>query len=364
MHQPLGVYRDDAPADPRGMDVPSWQEVRAETRPGLADARFVVLDLERDRGQAPSKLGEATVPVRDIVLRLGEPERRTVATARGIGTSRRGGVALLDVALDDGFGVLHQMSLTVERGRSLGIRPRLGVTPALHRPLLFGQRAMAQRCSRLLGASELGPVHARSHLSCERLRRIVPVRARGGKRGAVGCELYDPRDRDGPESERHRGLKGEGETHVPEHRILRDDPAIVLDARLLPPRTRRHDPVDTRADRARYDRSGESPMSTPYTPTQPDRSDIDAMTGVIALEFGTDWCGYCRAAAPLIAAALSRYPDVRHLKVEDGSGRPLGRSFRVKLWPTLVVLKDGKECSRVVRPSDEDGVRAALDASA
>jgi thioredoxin 1 len=105
-------------------------------------------------------------------------------------------------------------------------------------------------------------------------------------------------------------------------------------------------------------------MSTPYQTTQPERAAIDATTGTVALEFGTDWCGYCKAAAPLIAAALADQPAVQHIKVEDGSGRPLGRSFRVKLWPTLVILKDGREVARVVRPADSAAVRAALDASA
>jgi thioredoxin 1 len=105
-------------------------------------------------------------------------------------------------------------------------------------------------------------------------------------------------------------------------------------------------------------------MTTPYEIAQPARSDVDALAGVTALEFGTDWCGFCRAAAPLIADALSAYPQVRHMKVEDGSGRPLGRSFRVKLWPTVVILKDGQELARVVRPADADQVRTALAAAA
>ena len=84
------------------------------------------------------------------------------------------------------------------------------------------------------------------------------------------------------------------------------------------------------------------------------------MPGVVALEFGTDWCGYCRGAAADIGNALAEAPQVRHLKVEDGPGRPLGRSFRVKLWPTVVVLRDGQEVARVVRPADADEVRAAL----
>jgi thioredoxin 1 len=105
-------------------------------------------------------------------------------------------------------------------------------------------------------------------------------------------------------------------------------------------------------------------MSQPYAVAQPERSSIDAIEGVIALEFGADWCGHCRNAAPHIASALSAFPDVRHIKVEDGSGRPLGRSFRVKLWPTLVVVRNGKELARVVRPADADEVRQALAAAA
>lgn len=101
-------------------------------------------------------------------------------------------------------------------------------------------------------------------------------------------------------------------------------------------------------------------MTKAYEVTQPARAAIDAAPGIVALEFGTGWCGYCRAAAPAIAAALADYPAVQHIKVEDGSGRALGRSFRVKLWPTVVVLKEGKELARVVRPADADEVREAL----
>jgi thioredoxin 1 len=105
-------------------------------------------------------------------------------------------------------------------------------------------------------------------------------------------------------------------------------------------------------------------MSQPYATTQPERSAIDAMPGTVALEFGTDWCGYCRAAAPLIATAVSGFPGVRHIKVEDGSGRALGRSYRVKLWPTLLVLHNGQEMARVVRPADAGAVRQALEQAA
>jgi thioredoxin 1 len=102
-------------------------------------------------------------------------------------------------------------------------------------------------------------------------------------------------------------------------------------------------------------------MPQAYDTAQPERSAIDALPGVVALDFGTNWCGYCQAAEQYIAQALAPYPQVKHIKVEDGPGRPLGRSFRVKLWPTVVVLKDGQEVARVVRPNDAAELKDALD---
>ncbi|MBP0592383.1 thioredoxin family protein [Paraburkholderia sp. LEh10] len=88
-----------------------------------------------------------------------------------------------------------------------------------------------------------------------------------------------------------------------------------------------------------------------YSKTAPSRADVDALAGVTVVEFGTDWCGYCQGAQPAIGEAFSRHPGTRHLKIEDGPGRPLGRSFKVKLWPTLVFIRDGVEVARVVRPT-------------
>ena len=95
---------------------------------------------------------------------------------------------------------------------------------------------------------------------------------------------------------------------------------------------------------------------------EPTRAEIDALSGATMLEFGTSWCGYCRAAQPEIAAALDAHRGIRHVKVEDGSGLPLGRSFGVKLWPTLVFMRDGSEVSRLVRPRDRRAIEDALDA--
>ena len=93
-------------------------------------------------------------------------------------------------------------------------------------------------------------------------------------------------------------------------------------------------------------------MNNTYATVEPSRAEIDAQEGPVLIEFGNAWCGHCRKAQPLIAAASESHHRVRHFKVADGPGRALGRSFGVKLWPTLIFLDGGNEKSRLVRPAD------------
>src|SRR5689334_3701334 len=103
-------------------------------------------------------------------------------------------------------------------------------------------------------------------------------------------------------------------------------------------------------------------MTTNHTlpMSEPLRAEIDELEEPLILEFGVPWCGHCRRAQPHIAEALAEHPGVRHIKITDGSGRRLGRSFAVKLWPTLIFLKQGKEVARVVRPTATEPIRSAL----
>lgn len=101
-------------------------------------------------------------------------------------------------------------------------------------------------------------------------------------------------------------------------------------------------------------------MSTEYLPESLERSEVNDLPGATVLQFGTNWCGYCVGARRVIDAALDSAPGLRRILVEDGRGRPLGRSFGVKLWPTLIFLRDGVEVARVVRPSRASDLEPAM----
>ena len=77
------------------------------------------------------------------------------------------------------------------------------------------------------------------------------------------------------------------------------------------------------------------------------------------IEFGADWCPHCQAVQPVLKELLSDRVDVSHLKIEDGKGRPLGRSYGVKLWPNFVLLRDGEFVEQLARPSETE-LREAL----
>ncbi len=101
------------------------------------------------------------------------------------------------------------------------------------------------------------------------------------------------------------------------------------------------------------------PYSNRWAAETATRSELEALEETMVIEFGADWCPHCQAIQPLLKELLSDNVEISHLKIEDGKGRPLGRSFAVKLWPNFVLLKEGELVDQLARPSEEE-LRAAL----
>jgi thioredoxin 1 len=100
-----------------------------------------------------------------------------------------------------------------------------------------------------------------------------------------------------------------------------------------------------------------------YAEDAPILEQVNGLVGDTLLEFGAPWCGHCQAARPAIQQVLNEYSELPHIKIYDGKGKRLGRAFRVKLWPTLILLHDGEEVARLIRPLDVEEVRQLVEQS-
>ncbi|MGH1427607.1 MAG: thioredoxin family protein [Arenicella sp.] len=99
-----------------------------------------------------------------------------------------------------------------------------------------------------------------------------------------------------------------------------------------------------------------------YAEKAPSLAEVKALEGHTILEFGAPWCPHCQVAQEVIQQGVieSKSQPLSHLKIYDGKGKRLGRAFKVKLWPTLVFLQNGKEISRTTRPTKISDMRELL----
>lgn len=101
-------------------------------------------------------------------------------------------------------------------------------------------------------------------------------------------------------------------------------------------------------------------FNSDYREDAPTITDVESWHGYAILEFGASWCNHCQVAQPVVQTVLVDYPQLPCIRIADGRGKKLGRIFGVKLWPTLVLLKDGVEIARLVRPTNVTEVRNLL----
>lgn len=95
-------------------------------------------------------------------------------------------------------------------------------------------------------------------------------------------------------------------------------------------------------------------MMQHYSEHAPDFETLCSTKGWVLLEFGANECSICQQKRELIDQARTQLINVNYYAIQDGKGKKLGRQFQIKLWPSLIMLKDGIEVLRCIRPENSE----------
>ena len=63
--------------------------------------------------------------------------------------------------------------------------------------------------------------------------------------------------------------------------------------------------------------------------------------GIVFIDWWADWCGPCKAFAPVYEQVAEANPDITFAKVDTDKEQELAAAFGIRSIPTLMIFRDG-----------------------
>lgn len=85
-------------------------------------------------------------------------------------------------------------------------------------------------------------------------------------------------------------------------------------------------------------------------------------SGVSFIDFFAEWCGPCKMLAPIFEELAGEYEGKAHFyKVNVDEAQEVAQKFSVTSIPTLILLENGEEKSRLTGFQSKDVLKSKLD---
>jgi len=89
-------------------------------------------------------------------------------------------------------------------------------------------------------------------------------------------------------------------------------------------------------------------------------SELKVDHGLYAIKFWATWCMPCKAYAPTIDKLDQEFDDISFISIDVDQVPGLAQKFKIQSLPSLVLIKDGEEFTRILGMSAITPLRAKL----
>ena len=81
------------------------------------------------------------------------------------------------------------------------------------------------------------------------------------------------------------------------------------------------------------------------------------------VDFWAEWCGPCRALAPIVEAIAEQYAGAaRVVKLNVDDHPSVVPRYRIQAIPTLILFQNGEEKDRIIGAASKDAIARAIEA--